>query len=172
MRIRSDPNTFPIAVLLLSFLIVSAFAEAAQTRKIERLALHEAKILVSLTSAARAAMGRGDKIDWFASESENWFYFEARNISPYERWMQTARETSDDPPNAPLIGHFAVNRQTAEVWDSVLEKLIETPELLYIQRLLREVHGCDEQCLEQSKNRSYWEERDSSKSLDNWFSSW
>jgi hypothetical protein len=112
-------------------------------------------------------MGRGDKIEWTAGESENWFYFSAYN---YSAWERAAKTRPENMPGSTLIGHFAVNRQTAEVWDSVLGQLIETPELLYIQRLLREAHGCDEQCLEQWKNRSSWEEMDSRRRLDGWFS--
>jgi hypothetical protein len=99
------------------------------------LTLPEAKILVTLVESAEKTMDPGFPIEWHVQERLDWYFFSAYNAG------------RPNPGGSVTIGHFAVNRHTAEVWDSVADLRETSPEIRVVQAILREDRHITEELL-------------------------
>ncbi len=129
-------------------LICLGFSPATATAqgKPEPVALHEAEILIYLLPEAHQIRSEGMEIGWEVSTSpklnqDDYFTF----------WVYSAKRKGT---GSVTVGHFAVNKHTADVWDSVLDKIISTNELQGVQKILRKGHRIDEETIKKYRFRS------------------
>ena len=116
-------------LLLLSFSTAPRAAPAsadALPRLVRPLTLTEAKILVTLTDVAQHTMADGWPIEWHVRENPDWFFFSAYNAGRV------------NPGGSVTLGHFALNRHTATLWETVSGTLLSSPAMGVVQRILRE----------------------------------
>ncbi|MEJ2079534.1 MAG: hypothetical protein P8020_19370 [Acidobacteriota bacterium] len=120
----------------------SAPQAAADLPRLDRpLILTEAKILVTLTDVAQQTMAHGWPIEWHATKSPDWFFFSAYNVG------------RTNPGGSVTLGHFAVNRHTATVWEAVSGTLVSSPAMGVVQRILREDRGITPDDIEKWSSR-------------------
>jgi hypothetical protein len=132
MRRRRFVRTILFLTALLESLSAapSAPQAAADLPRLDRpLILTEAKILVTLTDVAQQTMAHGWPIEWHATKSPDWFFFSAYNVG------------RTNPGGSVTLGHFAVNRHTATVWEAVSGTLVSSPAMGVVQRILRDDRG-------------------------------
>jgi hypothetical protein len=53
------------------------------------------------------------------------------------------------------VGFYAVNKHTADVWDTTMDQMIKSRELVGIQRLLRSAHAIDERVIRRFRSRKH-----------------
>jgi hypothetical protein len=113
----------------------------ADAKDAGEISLSEAEILIYALPEAHDVRAEGMEIGWelqadSRQESKHFYYFFVYNTK-----RQGAASVT--------VGHFAVNRHTAEVWDTVLVKRVESPELGGIQRIVRRARGIARQAMKQ-----------------------
>jgi len=59
-----------------------------------------------------------------------------------------------DAPNA-TIGHFAVNKHTADVWNVTTSEMVTSTELAGIQRIVRRAHHIDQSTIERYRSAPF-----------------
>lgn len=112
------------------------------------LALHEAEILIYLIPPAQAVRSEGMDVGWEQSSATalnqaDYFFF----------WVYNSiREGT----GSVTIGHYAVNKHTADVWDVVSDQMVESAELKGIQRILRKAHGIGEDAIRTYRMKPLW----------------
>lgn len=96
----------------------------------------EAAILVNLLPIATELRSKGSDIDW-----ERLDYLDLKGLNSRDYWFflvyKGPRKAKDSAP----IGCFAVNIQTADVWDRDSGKLVHSRELEVVQGVLRRQHN-------------------------------
>jgi hypothetical protein len=132
-----------MALLLLSLLAVfsmwSGTADDAAT-----LTLAEAKILVYVTPVGDRA--RRDGLD-IALELQT--SAQLNQADYYYFWVYNAKR--EQSSGSVTIGYFAVNKHTAEVWDTDTKKQISSDLVVGVQKIVRDFHHIDEPKIEK-----YW----------------
>jgi hypothetical protein len=68
-------------------------------------------------------------------------------------WVYNVKRKQSD--GSVTIGYYAVNKHTAEVWDTDEKKQISSKLVLGIQRILRESHHIDEAAMEKYRSRPF-----------------
>lgn len=106
----------------------------------ERIALHEAEILIYLLPQAQELRNQGMDIGWELETSP-----EVNQQNFYTFWVVNSKRPNVQ--GSVTIGYFSVNKHTAEVWDDDREKLVSSSELEGVQRILRQAHHIDESTL-------------------------
>lgn len=92
----------------------------------------EANFLVRLAPSIQRATAEGIEIKLGLDETPGVGF----NVDSY--WLYRVVATTDAPSG--LIGHYGVNKHTADVWEYVLTKRIESRHIETVQAVLREIH--------------------------------
>ena len=117
-------------LVLLLLLLVSASAVAQQKAGTPRkITIAEAKELV--TKAVESSRGK-----------RGGFFFDYNPEASYEFEVRSAKPS---PVSYPLIGHFAVDPNTADVWDAVVCKEYQSESLRKLQQTIRKRIGLTEE---------------------------
>lgn len=137
------------AWLVVPFMIIvsasTVFDSSSNPTQSDPIALHEAEILVCLLPVAHEIRGHGGDIGWARTTSD------ALNQADYYIFHVVKKECTVWPCT---VGHFAVNKHTADVWDDVRRELIRSTELERVQEILRKAHGIDEETVQKYRWRS------------------
>ncbi len=134
-------------ISLMCWRVVPAFSSAgeAPVAKPQEIAYHEAEILIYLLPVAKELRAGGMDVSWERQTSaklnqEDYFVF----------WVVNARRVSN---GSVTVGYFAVNKHTADVWDSDLKELVTSPEIKGVQKILRRAHRIDDHAIEEYRAR-------------------
>ncbi len=135
-------------LLLSAYLLFIATAISStgqqETKKPETITLPEAEILVYLLPDSHDVRAQGMEVAWVQDTGpelnhKDYFYFFVYNAK-----RQYAASVT--------IGHFAVDKHTGEVWDSVLWEKRSSPEIEGVQRIIRKAHAIGPDVLEKFKD--------------------
>jgi hypothetical protein len=115
----------------------------------EQIAYHDAEILIYLLPVAKETRARGSDISWERQSSPR------LNQSDYfVFWVTNARP---NPYGSSTIGYFAVNKHTADVWecggDGIDTEAVTSPEIVGVQKILREANHIDEASVQKYRSR-------------------
>jgi hypothetical protein len=102
----------------------------------EQIALHEAEILIYLLPEAQLLRNQGMDIGWEQTDPK------LNQQDFYTFWVYNSKRPTEN--GSVTVGHFSVNKHTAEVWGDDNEKPISTNDLEGIERILRRAHHIDE----------------------------
>ena len=134
--------------ILAGFLVLSGISsppsQAAQG-KAGVVTLTEAEILIYFLPEALQVRADGMDVGWEedstpANNQKDYYYFFVYNA---KRPAETANVT---------IGHFAVNKHTADVWDAITFEAVSSKEISGIQRILRRAHRIDQKTIERYRS--------------------
>lgn len=114
-----------------------------------QLSLYEAEILVYLMPDAQTARRNGYSVTWELWKGSDlnqadYFFFSVYNAS------------RPNPAGSVLIGHYAINKHTADVWMTVPRQIVESEELKGVQEILRRAHRIGEETVDRYRSRSFW----------------
>jgi len=70
----------------------------------------------------------------------------------YYFWVYNAKRQSN---GSVTIGYYAVNKHTADVWDTVEQKRISSRLMVGVQRIIRESHHIDEDTMGKYRSRPF-----------------
>jgi hypothetical protein len=102
----------------------------------EQIAPYEAEILIYMLPEAQELRSQGMDVGW---ERETSPKLNQRDF--YTFWVVNSKRPNVQ--GSVTVGHFSVNKHTAEVWDDN-DKRVESSELTGIARILRQAHHIDE----------------------------
>ncbi|MBZ5647692.1 MAG: hypothetical protein LAN37_10760 [Acidobacteriia bacterium] len=135
-----------LLILLVASASIPRSSTAAETAP-SLVTLTEAEILVYFVPQAMQVRAEGMDIGWEEDSSpkdnrKDFYYF----------FLYNAKR-----PNAAnaTIGHFAVNKHTADVWNAVTLEMVASRELAGIQKILRRAHHIDQRTMEKYKSTNF-----------------
>jgi hypothetical protein len=91
---------------------------------------YEAEILLYLLPQSEAVRRGGGKVAWQVETTANQRDF-------YSFYVYDLKGSAY---GSPTIGHFAVNKHTAQVWNSVEDELVESDDLSTVERIIQTGH--------------------------------
>lgn len=94
--------------------------------------IHEAKILVYLVPDAKLARADGVDVEIHAYEKAD---------SPYYWCFLYSTRKPVVKGQSVTLGHYRVNKYSADIWRDVPKALMESREIQGVQRILRQAHG-------------------------------
>ena len=111
-------------------------AQSTSSIRASEISQYEAELLVYFSPDLVRTRERGSEVELHRSSKENsdYYYFEAYN-------------RTNSGVGSATIGHYAVNRHTAEIWLAVPKMLIMSSELKCIQEVLRRAHHISEETM-------------------------
>ena len=138
-------------VLLLSTsLAAHSYPERAfsvSTRTPSTIAVHEAEILVYLLPASFVVRAQGMEVGWEFLDHESY-----NHEDYFVFWVMNATRKH---VGSVLIGFFAINKHTADVWDIEIREMVEGKELAFVQSILRRAHNIDEETINTFRARTW-----------------
>ena len=135
---------FPLFIVM-GFLL-SVGPSNSGGRPPEEIALHEAEILIYMLPDSIKIRSEGMEIGWEIHDAEE---FNQKDF--YVFWVYNAKRRD---AGSVTVGHFAVNKHTADVWEFGSDTLVKARELDAIQKILRKGHNIDQQTIEKYRHRS------------------
>ncbi len=136
-----------LALLLLGILcIVNDRGKAAD--KTTTLSATEARILVYVSPVGEEQRASGFDIGMEAQSSA-----QLNQADYYYFWVYNAKR--EQSYGSVTIGYYAVNKHTAQVWDTDEEKQLSSKLLLGVQKIIRESHHIDEGTMEKYRSRPF-----------------
>lgn len=108
----------------------------------------EAKFLILLAPHVRSAVERGASVGLVPELGDGW---DQQSYYVYRVAVRT------DSPSG-LIGYYAVNRFTADVWDGQ-PAMIVAADLSSVQEIIRKVHGISEETIRQFRDRPVYRKK-------------
>jgi hypothetical protein len=128
------------------------FPEPSRDKEsLARITFHEAEILIYVMPAARTVREQGMDVGWEKSAApelnhEDYFFF----------WVYNSKRQGS---GSVTIGHFAVDKRNAEVWDFMTGERVSSVELGGVQRILRRAHQVKLPDPRERMNPNFWLER-------------
>ncbi len=133
-----------LSVLLACACCLASCAGVARgtTQVATPIALYEAEILVYLLPQAQEVRRQGWEIGWELQRGR-----EAGGADFFVFHVYNATRPSS---GSVTIGYFAVNRQTAEVWEcGVPPRIVSSREMRGVQKILRQGHRIDDRYIKE-----------------------
>jgi len=93
----------------------------------------EAAVLINLLPAAIGLRSKGVDIDWQE--------LELKGLNEREYWFFTIYNRPRAAKGSAPMGHFAVNKETGDVWDKDSGKMVHSRELDAVEAVLRREHN-------------------------------
>lgn len=143
-------------VTLLALALPCSFGQelhARATQRAEKVTRIEAEIEIYLLPVCREVRAKGSKAGWRLMERKD------LNQSDYYFFWVFVVGDDAKVQGSVLLGHFAVNKWTGDVWDLwdfVNGKHVLDSELLGLQRILIAGHGIDEATIQEYGQRPLW----------------
>jgi hypothetical protein len=152
MRTLRTTREIAISFVLLGTVIGGTLLFSQNAPSPELLIRHEAEILIYMLPPARQVRAQGMEVGWELERSAKWnqrdyFFF----------WVYNTRRPE---AGSVTIGHFAVNKHTADVREMLLDTIVEDHELQGVQNILRRAHGIDERTIKKHRNLGLAEPRE------------
>jgi hypothetical protein len=97
----------------------------------------EAAILINLLPIASELRSKGSEIDWQVQNYSE----DSRGLNGRDYWFFLVYKGPRKAKGSAPIGRFAVNEQTADVWDRDSRELVHSCELEAVQAVLRREHN-------------------------------
>jgi len=107
----------------------------------------EAAILVNLLPVASELRSKGSDIDWAPLN-----YPDLKGLNSRDYWFFSLYKGSRKAGHSALAGRFAVNVQTADVWDRDSGEQVHSRELELVQAVLRREHNISAAWIEYYRN--------------------
>jgi hypothetical protein len=107
----------------------------------------EAAILINLLPIASDLRSKGSDIDWGPLD-----YEDSRGLNSRDYWFFLVYKAPRKAEGSAPIGRFAVNDQTADVWDMDSGKLVQSRELEKVQAILRREHNISASWIDYYRN--------------------
>jgi hypothetical protein len=108
----------------------------------------EARILVYLSPVGEEERGVGLDIAMEAQSSPH-----LNQADYYYFWVYNAKRELAN--GSVTIGYYAVNKHTADVWDTDEKRKLSSKPLLGVQKIVRESHHIDEGTMEKYRSRPF-----------------
>lgn len=114
----------------------------------QEISLTEAKILLYVSPIGEKVRAEGYDIAMERQTSDK-----LNQADYYIFWVY-----NDERPShgSVTIGYFAVNKHTAQVWDTVEDKQLSGKLLLGVQKMIREWHHIDEATIKKYNSSPFW----------------
>jgi hypothetical protein len=107
----------------------------------------EAAVLVNLLPVASELRSAGSEVDW---ESLN--YPDLAGLNSRDYWFFLLCKGRHKAKGARPVGRFAVNNETADVWDMDSRQMVQSRELDVVQAVLRREHNISAAWIEHYRN--------------------
>lgn len=148
----TSPRTACVVLLLVqiwfSFEVSSGQSVKGNAQAPEQIALHEAEILVYLTPAAVETRLKGMDVGWEQSTDAK------LNVNDYYFfWVYNATRTKE---GSVTIGHYAVNKHTADMWNFMSGQRLDSKELEKVQSILRRAHRISDTLVARYRSPEFW----------------
>jgi hypothetical protein len=140
-------------VLIFFMLMLARASEAypsASTPQI--ISAGEAEILIYLLPVAHEIRSKGDDIWWEIETNQQ------LNLSDYYHFSVYVHSTKQSGSIA--VGHYAVNKHTADVRNLLKSEIVNSVEIEGVQKILRRVHSIQADTIESFRSRGIWAGKD------------
>lgn len=138
-----------VTVFALFMTLDSVTADAATTpADAQEISLTEAKILLYVSPIGEEVRAEGYDIAMERQTSDK-----LNQADYYTFWVYNDERQSY---GSVTIGYFAVNKHTAQVWDTVEDKQLSGKLLLGVQKMFRESHHIDGATIKKYSASPFW----------------
>jgi hypothetical protein len=140
-----ESSGWALLLLLVVLFVVTDRSNAAENTTI--LSATEARILVYVSPVGEGLRASGSDIAMEQQTSA-----QLNQADYYYFWVYNAKRQSN---GSVTIGYYAVNKHTADVWDTVEQKRTSSKLMVGVQRIIRESHHIDEDTMEKYRSRPF-----------------
>jgi hypothetical protein len=107
---------------------------------------YDAEILMYLAPASVTVRNSGRKVAWELQSNAK--------LNQRDFYVFYLYDLSAPAESSPTIGYFSINKHTAEVWDMDGLQLVQSDDLLAVEKILRRGH-----CIDDAVLKSYTSKR-------------
>ena len=118
---------------------VPRLGPSAGSCRSSQLTVYDAEILLSLLPESRATRKRGGTVAWELQSSTK--------LNQKDFYIFYVYDLSAPRYGSPTIGYFAVNKHTAQIWDTITDKVVESKDILAVEKILQKAHCIGEKTL-------------------------
>jgi len=140
-----ESSGLALLLLLAVLFVLTDRSNAAENTTI--LSATEARILVYVSPVGERLRASGSDIAMEQQTSA-----QLNQADYYYFWVYNAKRQSN---GSVTIGYYAVNKHTADVWDTVEQKRISSRLMVGVQRIIRESHHIDEDTMGKYRSRPF-----------------
>lgn len=124
-----------VASLVLAMLWTGLAASPSPSSEPQPIALHEAEILIYLLPVANQLRSEGMDVGWELQTADRFNQYTRQDY--YVFWVINVKRAGT---GSVTIGYYAVNKDSAEICDMDMDRIVTSTEIEGVQKILRRAH--------------------------------